>query len=123
MRTVPLIAFALMSSVALASNDFTSGAQFPKFVTSDNNGIATVYFLVTAANGQSTRNGTVPACATDNSGTVYRLAFDSTTAGGKSMLAILIAAHNAGENIFFNGTGTCTVIGTVESLQSVQTAT
>lgn len=102
------------------SNDYNSGPQFPKWVTSQSDGIAYVYFQATV-NGQSTRNGTVPACATDNSGPVYRLAFDSTTTGGKSILAILLAAHAAGENVFFSGTGDCGVLATVESLQLVST--
>src|SRR5579864_7954036 len=100
--------------LAAASNDFGSGPLFPKFVTSQTNGIATVYFTATA-NGQSTRTGTVPACATDNAGPVYRLAFDSTTAGGKSMLGILLAAHASGEGVWFQGTGDCGVLATIES--------
>jgi hypothetical protein len=120
MRTMFLTALVLVSPLAFASNDFNSGPLFPKFVTSDNNGIATVYFVGTV-NGQTTRSGTVPACATDNAGGFYRLAFDSTTTAGKSMLAILLAAHAAGEGIWFNGTGTCSVLGTIESLQSAQT--
>lgn len=117
-----LAALALVCApFALAgSNDYNSGPLFPKFLASQNNGIAYVYFQATA-NGQSTRNGTVPACATDNGGPVYRLAFDSTTPAGKSMLAILLAAHEAGENVFFSGTGDCGVLATVESLLSVGT--
>ncbi|MDB6107634.1 MAG: hypothetical protein JWO52_7633 [Gammaproteobacteria bacterium] len=101
------------ASIAEASND-NSGALFPHFVTSQNDGIAYVYF-------SGTRSGTVPTCATDNAGGFFRLAFDSTTAGGKSMLAILLAAHSAGETVWFNGAGNCSVISTVESLQNVQT--
>jgi len=116
MKTAILTMLALSyTSMAVASND-NSGALFPKYVTSQNDGIAYVYF-------SGTRSGTVPACATDNAGPVFRLAFDSTTAGGKSMLAILMAAHAAGESVWFNGTGDCTVISTVESLQNVQTGT
>ena len=109
--------FALASS-----NDYSSGPQFPKWVTSQTNGISYVSFEVTV-NGQSTRNGTVPACATDNSGPVYRLAFDSTTTAGKSILATLLAAHEAGESVFFSGTGDCGVQATVESLLLVSTGT
>ena len=121
MKKVILTTLALMCApLASASNDFVSGPLFPKFVTSQNTGIATVYFEATA-NGQSTRNGAVPACATNNSGPVFQLAFDSTTTAGKSMLAILLSAHASGEGVWFSGTGDCGVLATIESLQVVQT--
>ena len=114
MKTAILTTLALtFGSLAVASNS-NSGSLFPHFVTTQNDGIGYVYF-------QGTRSGTVPTCATDNSGGYFRLAFDTSTVGGKSMLAILLAAHASGENVWFNGTGDCGLIGTVESLQNVQT--
>jgi hypothetical protein len=101
------------ASLAAASND-NSGALVPHFVSTQNDGIGYVYF-------QGTRSGTIPACATDNAGPYFRLAFDSNTTGGKSILAILLAAHASGETVWFNGTGDCGLIGSIESLQNVQT--
>jgi hypothetical protein len=74
-----------------------------------------VFFLT------SIRTGTSPSCAT-NSGTYYKLAFDSTTATGKSMLAGLIAAHYAGEGVWPDGTGDCGVDPTTETLKDFTTA-
>lgn len=114
MRTMILTVLSLSyASLAVASNS-NSGALYPHFVSTRSDGIAYVYF-------QGTRSGTIPSCATDNAGGYFRLAFDSNTAGGKSMLAILLAAHASGETIWFSGTADCGLISTIESLQSVQT--
>jgi hypothetical protein len=109
-----LLAASYMS-LAAASNS-NSGPLFPQFVTAQIDGIGYVYF-------KGTRSGTIPGCATDNAGGFFRLAFDTNTTAGKSMLAILLAAHEAGEPIFFNGTNDCGLISTIESLQNVQSGT
>ncbi|APD95710.1 hypothetical protein BM523_17865 [Alteromonas mediterranea] len=43
------------------------------------------------------------------------LAFDTNTAGGKSILSIVLSAHATGSKIHASGTGTCDVYGVVES--------
>jgi hypothetical protein len=65
-----------------------------------------------------TRTGT-PTCATEYS----RFALDSTTAGGRSLLAILLAAHSAGRSVALRGTGACTLYGDTENLQFVDEGT
>ena len=77
------------------------------------NGIVFVYFL------NSIRSGTPPACAANIGGTYYRLVFDSTTPGGKTILAGLMAAHEAGEGVWPDGTGDCAIDSSTESLKDL----
>lgn len=85
-----------------------------------NSGIVYVYLLGTV------RTGPLPACVAQNgldnamgpNAGNYRLVFDSTTAGGRSMLAGLIAANQSGQMMYVDGTGDCGVTGTTESLQN-----
>ena len=62
-------------------------------------GIVYVYFDVGTVTG-------IPGCvAAQNIGNTYNYVFDSTTPGGKGMLAGLIAAHVVGEGVWPEGTG------------------
>jgi len=108
------VASSCASMAALAST--SSGPAVPSFLSYQTSGIVQVFFLL------SVRSGTVPACAGAASGTYYRLVFDSTTPGGKSMLAGLIAAHAAAEPVWPVGTGDCGVDGSNESLKNFGTS-
>lgn len=57
-------------------------------------------------------NGELPAC-----GTSYprALAFDTNTEGGKSILAVVLAAKMSNTKIFARGTNECSVYGVVEN--------
>lgn len=44
-----------------------------------------------------------------------KLAFDTTTAGGKSILSLALAAQATGTDIYAKGNGKCDIYGTVES--------
>src|SRR5215470_4407190 len=71
-----------------------SGPSVPSFLIYHTNGIVFVFFLA------NLRTGTIPTCQGPVSGQFYKLAFDATTAGGKVMLAGLIAAHSSGEAVW-----------------------
>jgi hypothetical protein len=109
-----LVALASGSVPAFAST--SSGPAVPSFLIYQSSGIVFVYFL------NSVRSGTIPTCAANLGGTYYRLVFDSTTVGGKTMLAGLIAAHEAGEQVWPDGTGDCGVDSATESLLRFTTA-
>jgi hypothetical protein len=55
---------------------------------------------------------TPPTCST----VAARFAFDSTTAGGKSQLAGILAAHAAGRQVVIVGTDNCSVYGDSETI-------
>jgi hypothetical protein len=109
-----LAALACASAPATAS--FGSAPVFPVTLTYQANGIVLVYFL------NSVRSGTIPTCAANIGGIYYRLAVDSTTPGGKTMLAGLIAAHETGEKVWPEGTGDCGVDNANESVLRITTA-
>lgn len=101
------------AGLSLASG---GGPQPTHFITYTDTGLVYVYFAV----GSVTN---VPACGAGNIGPdTYKYVFDSTTPAGKTMLEGLIAAHSAGEGVWFTGTGTCTVVSTTETLSKFHTA-
>jgi hypothetical protein len=106
----------LVSGPPAAIASSSNGPALPSFITYNNNGVVLVYFV------SSVRTGSIPACAT-GSGDYFKLAFDSTTPGGKSMLAGLIAAHSAGEGVWPYGTGDCSVDSATETLLNFVTRT
>ena len=63
----------------------------------------------------------IPACGQGNVGNTYNYVFDGTTPAGKSMLAGIIAAHEAGEGVWFYGTGDCLVLAGTETLAQIST--
>lgn len=65
--------------------------------------------LVTTTGSRSS----APACAT----VAGRFALDSTTPGGRSQLAGLIAAEAADRTVVIRGTGTCDVYGDSETIE------
>lgn len=69
----------------------------------DKTGLGMVFFNVDLSSP--------PACVT-NPAYSSVLAFDTNTAGGKSVLAILLSAQVTGSNISATGTGTCTLYTT-----------
>ena len=56
-----------------------------------------------------------PTCNVTN-----RFVFDSSTAGGKAMLATLLAAKALGLQVFFAGTTYCTLFTNAEDLSYIQ---
>jgi hypothetical protein len=104
-----LIALSYTATSA-ASN---GGPLFPSFITTKSNGIAFVYFT-------GARTGAIPSCVA-NGGTYFRFAFDTTTAGGRSMLANIMAAHAAGALMWFQGSGDCSVDISTEALAEIHT--
>jgi hypothetical protein len=116
MRPIVAFAAACLTAFATAAPASSGGPAIPSFLTFRNDGIIFVYV-------NSTRGGTLPACATFGSGSYFRYAFDSKTPEGKSMLAGLLAAHANGENIWIRGTGDCGVFPDTESLLNFNTAT
>ena len=111
-----LTTLILMSSgvTAAFAAGTSGGPTFPNFVTADSNNIAYVYF-------QGARTGTPPTCAANIGGTFFRYAIDLTTPGGRAQLSVLLAANTSGANVWFAGTGTCTVDATTELLSYAQT--
>lgn len=105
------VATSLAAATALATT--VTGPSPPIAIQYNNTGIIYVYFPV------SIRSGTVPACATNIGGTLYRLVFDSTTPGGKSMLAGLITSMATGYQLWPLGSGDCGVDNANESLVNI----
>jgi hypothetical protein len=113
----PLLALAALACAsAPATASIGNAPVFPVTLTYQANGIVLVYFL------NSVRSGTIPTCSANIGGIYYRLAFDSTTPGGKTLLAGLIAAHETGEKLWPDGTGDCGVDNANESLLRITTA-
>lgn len=108
-----LIAFVVL---VYASSSFASsaGPAIPSFLTYRSDGIVFAYF-----NG--TRTGVIPSCATFGSGSYFRFAINTATAGGKAQLAGLIAAHASAEAVWVRGAGDCGVFGDTESLLDFNT--
>ena len=77
-------------------------------------GIVHIWYAVGVVTG-------APACGTTNSGNEYPYTFDSTTAGGRSMLAGLLAASSAGLSVWAFGTGACDLESGYETLASFVT--
>lgn len=71
----------------------------------------------TAFFNHSGTRSTRPSCAT-----IDRWAFDSSTAGGQSLLATLLTAYATGRQISVLGTGTCSIWGDTETVAYIQIA-
>ena len=113
-RTI-LLGLVMVSCASAAIGSGASGYGVPSFIDYRNDGIVYVYFP------NSIRSGTIPACAANIGGSYYKLVLDSSTVGGKAMLAGLIAAHAAGEGVAPFGTGDCGIDGNTESLHDFGT--
>ena len=110
-----LLTAAMMSFVASASAAGSSGGPtVPKFITYLSSGLVYVYLPIAGVTN-------IPACGQGNVGSTYDYVFDSTTAAGKSMLAGVIAAHAAGEGLWFYGSGDCGVLAGTETLVHITT--
>ena len=107
-----LIASASLASAGALATTVTAPARRSRFSTTTP-GSSHVYFPL------SVRSGTPPACATNIGGTLYRLVFDSTTPGGKSMLAGLITSMATGYQLWPLGSGDCGVDNANESLVNI----
>lgn len=80
---------SLVAATASAATGSHGGPAATHFITYLPTGIVQVWFSVKAVTG-------IPACvAPANVGDSYSYVFDSTTPGGKGILAGLIAAHSA----------------------------
>ena len=110
----------LVLAYAAASAGATTvhyGHGIPDTIEIPTSGIVNVWF-----NPSTQVQGSFPACA-GTAGTAgtgdFKMVFDSTTPGGKSMLATLLAQHAAGAPFWYFGSGDCGVDGTDESLAKV----
>ena len=86
----------------------------------------TIYRMVCHASGVSSvcqvaLNGTptLAACATSG----WHYTFDGTTAEGKNILSMLLAAQFSKQTITIGGKGTCTLSGSSEDLRHVYITT
>lgn len=113
MKSLFAFVVLLYTSSSFASS---AGPAVPSFLWYRSDGIVFVFF-----NG--TRSGVVPTCAATGAGEYFKFAINSTTAGGKTQLAGLIAAHASGEAVWVNGTGNCGVFADTESILDFHTAT
>jgi hypothetical protein len=104
---------SLLASAVMASN---GGPALTHFVSYSSTGMVYVYFDATAVTN-------VPACGQGRLGNTYNYVFDGTSAAGKAMLAGIIAAHAAGEGVWFSGTGDCGVVAGNETLAQFHTQT
>jgi hypothetical protein len=111
-----LLGAAVLSLVARAAMASSGGPALTHFVSFTNTGFVYVYFDATAVTN-------VPACGAGRLGSTYNYVFDGTTAAGKSMLAGILAAHAAGEGVWFTGTGDCGVVAGNETLAQFHTQT
>ncbi len=75
------------------------------FVRVDRNGLGLVRFISDLTN-------TPPSCTQ----TAYTrsMAFDTNTAGGRSILSVVLAAKASGKKVYARGTGSCDVYGVME---------
>ena len=109
-RLLAILALSYASSSIAATH---YGHGIPVSVGVQSNGIVYVYF------DPSTQvSGAIPACEAYTGGAL-RVVFDSTTPGGKSMLATLLSAHGVGDLMWYYGSGDCALFGTDESLTSL----
>jgi hypothetical protein len=104
---------ALFWSSASMAQATSGGPLLPLFVSTLNTGVGLVYFRPAAK-----PTSTAP-CVHNIGGTDIRYAFDTSTAGGKSQLALLLTASAAGIAVWYQGTGDCGVDGTDETLAQV----
>jgi hypothetical protein len=115
MKKILLTAAVLsLAATAGAATGSHGGPAPTHFITYANTGLVYVYFDATAVTN-------IPACGQGNLGNTYNYVFDGTTAAGKSMLAGLIAVHEAGEGVWFSGTGDCGVLAGTETLANFHT--
>jgi hypothetical protein len=111
-----LLSATVLSLVASAAMGSGGGPALTRFISYTNTGFVYVYFDATAVTN-------VPVCGQGRLGNTYNYVFDGTTAAGKSMLAGIIAAHAAGEGVWFSGTGDCGVVAGNETLAQFHTQT
>jgi len=100
------------TAASAAGSNSTTAIQIRQFQYTPN-GIVHIWFDVGAVTGK-------PTCA-NQTGNEYPYTFDSTTAGGKSMLAGLLAAGGAGVSVWVFGTGTCALETGYETLAGFST--
>lgn len=111
MRALIALAALLWSSASMAQAT-SGGPLLPLFVSTLNSGVAFVYF-------QPASKPTQASCVTNIGGTDIRYAIDTTSPGGQSQLALLLTASAAGIAVWYQGTGTCSVSSTDETLLQV----
>ena len=77
-----------------------------EYVRVDTSGLAYVNFKSALINE--------PASCTEKPGFTHALAFDTNTAGGKSILSVVLTAQASGKLIYALGTGLCDNYGVIE---------
>jgi hypothetical protein len=105
MKKLILIAIGLLPILVLARGEATNHEV--ELVRVDKSGTGYVQFTTNLV----AQNGALPAC-----GTSYprALAFDTNTAGGKSILSLVLAAKMSKTKIFARGTNACAAYGVIE---------
>ena len=111
LRPILVLAYAAASAGATTVH---YGHGIPDSIEVPTSGIVNVWF-----NPSTQVQGSLPACAGTPGTGDFKVVFDSTTPGGKSMLATILAQHAAGAPIWYFGSGNCGVDGTDESLAQV----
>ncbi len=104
------VAVTLLLPVYRPADAGTAAASLLHTINFLPNGVVIVY-------SDGSRSG-APACATQ----IARFAIDSTTPGGKSQLAGLLAAYAIGKPVVILGTGACEVYGDSETINYFYTA-
>ena len=108
-----LAILALLSYASTSAAVTHYGHGVPVSVVVNSSAIVYVYF------DPSTQvSGAIPTCETYTGGAL-RVVFDSSTPGGKSMLATLLMAHGTGDPLYYFGSGDCALFSTDESLTSL----
>ena len=102
MKCLPALCLAFAS--AISASAMANGSLLAKvtMVRIDKDGRGMVQFDQAAT-------GTPPSCVAVDYAKTF--AFDSTTAGGKAIMATALAAKATGNSVFVYGTGACSIYG------------
>lgn len=101
-----LLPFLLAFSGAGYASGLANGYEVD-YVRVDHTGLAYVNFMSALINS--------PASCTETPGFTKALAFDTNTAGGKSILSVVLMAKASGKTIYAVGTGSCESYGIIEN--------
>ena len=101
-----MLFMTLMSASFLLNAAGMANSYEVEYVRVDTTGLAYVNFKSALIN--------TPASCTEKPGFTHALAFDTNTAGGKSILSVVLTAQASGKLIYALGTGLCDNYGVIE---------
>jgi hypothetical protein len=107
-KAIVLTVFTLIACLSLTLTAYSAGKAsnfYVSYVRVDRSGYGIVKF----------DQALIDTPASCISGHHHHLSFDTNTPGGKSIHALVLAAHLADKRIQARGTGTCDEYGVVES--------